>query len=56
MMHHITSAHDFQRSGIKKLKKMLKSDDLLIINKSRLWFLMILHVWYKENFTKIYSK
>ena len=41
---------------LNKLKKMLRNDDLLIINKSRLWFLMILHVWYKENFTKILSK
>jgi asparagine synthetase B (glutamine-hydrolysing) len=37
---------------LNKLKKMTKTDSSLIINKSRLWFLMILYIWHKENFLK----
>lgn len=37
---------------LNKLKKILLKDKSIIRNKSRLWFLMILYVWHKENFYK----
>ena len=37
---------------LDKLKKILLKDNSIIRNKSRLWFLMILYVWHKENFSK----
>ena len=37
---------------LDKLKKILLKDNSIIRNKSRLWFLMILYVWHKENFYK----
>tara|TARA_B100000073_G_scaffold337426_1_gene333347 strand:- start:226 stop:816 length:591 start_codon:yes stop_codon:yes gene_type:complete len=35
---------------LNKVKKMTQTDNLLIKNKSRLWFVMILYIWQKENF------
>ena len=35
---------------LDKLKKILLKDKSIIKNKARLWFLMILYVWQKENF------
>lgn len=37
--------------NLDKLKEMIQNDDLIKLNKSRLWFLMILYVWHKENFS-----
>lgn len=34
----------------EKLKKIINSNKSIIKNKSRLWHLMILHKWHKENF------
>ena len=37
---------------LDELKKILLKDKSIIKNKARLWFLMILYVWHKENFLK----